>query len=126
MKHLAPVLLWSLLILVLSTLPGRTIPKVGFELFVSWDKLAHAFVYAVLVMLAGKHLRFKGKFKGRNLVIAVLLSILYGVLMESIQHYFLSDRFFEIPDLIANIIGSIVGAVFIYIKLNKTKNYEPV
>jgi VanZ family protein len=35
------------------------------------------------------------------------------------QYFFLSDRFFEIPDIIANIIGSIAGTVFVYLFLKR-------
>ena len=44
-----------------------------------------------------------------NRNIALGISIIYGIGMEVVQYTFFPGRFFEIPDIIANIIGSILG-----------------
>lgn len=101
-------------------MPGRNIPKVGWRFFIQLDKIAHGVTYAVLagllVLAAGKT---KVEWKYRELLFIVLLCSVYGVIMEAMQYYFLSDRFFEIPDIIANIIGSITGTVLVYLFLKR-------
>ncbi|MCB0689394.1 MAG: VanZ family protein, partial [Saprospiraceae bacterium] len=106
--------LWSLLILALSMMPGTSIPKVGWQIFIQWDKLAHFLLYAVLAiflsnLIAGR----RGRIIWQDLFMVIAICSIYGATMEAMQYYFLSDRFFEIPDIIANIIGSIAGSVFV-------------
>ena len=45
----------------------------------------------------------------KGIIIALGVSIIYGIGMEVIQYTFFPGRFFEIPDIIANIIGSFLG-----------------
>ena len=45
----------------------------------------------------------------KSVIIALGISIIYGIGMEVIQYSFFPGRFFEIPDIIANIIGSFLG-----------------
>lgn len=120
MKYKYAAALWSLLILVLSLTPGRSIPKVGWKIFIQWDKLAHFTLYGILaVLLAWKLADDHNGVKVKDLIVVCLICSVYGVIMEAMQYYFLSDRFFEIPDIIANIIGSIAGSVFVYLFLKR-------
>ena len=124
MKRFLPAVIWSLVILLLSILPGSSLPKVGWKSFLEFDKIAHAGVYFVLVVITAMSL--KASIKARlvkNLALVVLVCSLYGILLEVIQYIFLSDRFFEIPDIIANISGSILGSIIVYLIL-KRKAYE--
>jgi VanZ family protein len=50
---------------------------------------------------------------------AFLVAIGFGALMETVQFGFFPDRYFEILDLIANIIGSICGSAIYYYKIKK-------
>ncbi|NND35348.1 MAG: VanZ family protein [Saprospiraceae bacterium] len=101
-------------------MPGSSIPKVGWQLVLPIDKIAHFGLYFVLAVLLAKGLGDifrETKFKIWALII--IICAVYGVALESIQYYFLSDRSFEIPDIIANISGSIAGTVFVYLFLKK-------
>lgn len=44
-----------------------------------------------------------------TMTVAILASSLYGIGMEFIQYAFFPNRFFEVLDIIANIIGSVLG-----------------
>ena len=112
--------MWALLILLLSTMPGSSIPKVGWKLYFQLDKLAHFGIYFILagwlaisLGAVNKELAFT------RWILVVVICAIYGIAIEAIQYLFLSDRFFEIPDIIANIIGSIAGIVFVYFFLKK-------
>ncbi len=43
------------------------------------------------------------------IIIALVISGGYGILMELIQYGFFPNRYFEVQDIIANIIGSLIG-----------------
>ena len=76
------------------------------------DKLLHVFAYAVLAIL---FLRAYGTLSLRNhkrllLVVSILSAALYG-LSDEIHQYFVPARNAELWDLIADIVGSVGGAV---------------
>ena len=51
---------------------------------------------------------------------ALLTGIIYGTIIEVLQELLLADRYFDIKDLGANIIGCFIGGLLfslIYIKL---------
>ncbi len=117
MKSYLPVIGWSALILLLSTRATINLPQSWWDLF-SPDKLGHAFVYGVQTWLLLK--AFQDKAIGKNPVFwALFLSIFYGILMEVLQYTFFPNRFFEVFDIIANIIGSLMGLT-IFNKFFKT------
>ena len=104
-------------------LPGKAIPKVGFSLFDHVDKLAHFTVYAILCMLMGYEIyKRRDVLDPKGLVTIWSVSFAYGFVLEMVQLIFLSDRSFEIPDIIANIIGSLMGGIFVYVFYRKKKN----
>lgn len=77
----------------------------------SVDKVSHAGAYFVLTVLGGwGWIRFKkiNRLQPGGWWIAAVSS-LYGVGMEVLQLTFFPYRHFELYDILANIIGSIVG-----------------
>ena len=75
------------------------------------DKLGHLVIYAVFSILM-----FFGIVKNRkkmptntNALLMVGLCSAYGVMMELMQFTFFTGRYFEVLDIIANIIGSFIG-----------------
>jgi VanZ family protein len=84
----------------------------------NFDKLAHLFVFAVLMALT-----LFGFLKRKQLktlpvaafVVAFIVCASYGLLLEVMQGTILADRYFELYDALANSIGCIVGgALFKY------------
>ena len=101
-------------------MPGKAIPKVGWKIFIQWDKVAHFSLYGLLAMiLALRLVKKKSDLTTTDVIIVATICSIYGAILEAIQYFFLSDRFFEIPDIIANIIGSIAGSVFVYLFLKR-------
>jgi VanZ family protein len=106
-----PAFLWAIFIWVLCTASNG-----GFkaqELFgISTDKLGHAFIFSVLVyfIMLGliKYWRFSFLLK-KIRIIAFIVSVLYAIAIELIQHFFTVDRVADYWDLIADIIGSALG-----------------
>jgi len=84
------------------------------------DKLAHFSVYAILSILMGYEVyKRKGLLDLVGLGTIWSISFTYGLVLEIVQLMFLSDRSFEIPDIIANIIGSLMGGLFVYVFYRK-------
>lgn len=114
------VLWWMLVIAILSSIPGITLPK--FDLF-SADKLAHAFVYFVLAVLILRcHFRQNGNLAASKIGwFAFLFSSAYGILIEIMQGTLIPGRFCELDDAIANAFGATCGVLFFH--LAKTFNF---
>lgn len=96
--------LWLIIITLLSLAPvdvGSTL------LFPHQDKLVHFIFYLGMSWFLGR----SGYLKGNNHLLKVLiLTILYGILMESLQAVMGNGRHFDTFDIIANIIGALVGS----------------
>ena len=98
------------MILALSIMPTSSLPKFDWSNLIGFDKLAHLGVYSILSFLI---LYGANSIQGSKMYIkAIVVSSAYGVLMEILQFSFYTGRYFEILDIIANIIGSFLGAVF--------------
>ena len=109
-----PAIAWAILILILSSGPGIPLPSHWWDLF-SPDKFGHAFVYGVLVLLTLRAFQSGGQWSTPTVWVTVLGSDLYGIAMEVMQWTFFPGRYFEVLDIIANIIGAILGW-FLYTK----------
>lgn len=113
MKNFLPAIAWAIVILILSAGSGVNLPESWMDFF-SWDKLGHAIVYAVLTVLILRAHLINNQYKllaTNILVTSVVISSVYGVLMEIMQWGFFPHRYFEVTDIIANIIGSILGII---------------
>jgi len=103
---------WAIVVLGLSVIPGISLPSTWIDI-IAPDKLAHMIVYGLFSFLLMYEAVDSGHQKQKTLILAIFISSIWGILMEAIQYSFFPDRYFEILDIIANIIGSIIGA-FIY------------
>lgn len=105
-------LLWAFLILVLCTMPVSGVTSIKLLDLLSFDKLAHMLLFALQFWFIAiglvKQYKFSYK-RNRAASIAFLLSVSYGGIIELIQGYLLSGRTMDIMDMIANIIGAIIG-----------------
>ena len=108
---------WALIILLLSVIPGEDLPSISI-----WeaDKMAHAFVYALLcfgVILTLRRQSFLPLNRFKGIIFAFLLCNLYGWSIECIQGEFLANRTFDVYDLMANGIGcflAVTGSLIIF------------
>lgn len=117
-----PLVLWTLIILHLSTGPGVQIPFT-WENLIGIDKLGHLFFYLVHTILLYWAFEQHGVFNSpqQRKWISFLLSAILGISLEVVQYSFYPNRYFEILDIIANIIGSYLGITIFTIgnRLNK-------
>lgn len=108
MKAFLPALIWALVILGLSIMPSINLPKTFWE-ELGPDKIAHIIVYCILALALQYGYHKQGKLNNRTKWIAVGVSGLYGISMEIIQFAFFPGRYFELYDIVANIIGALLS-----------------
>lgn len=116
--YFLPAVLWIILVVILSLLPKSSIPQYRWWHFPNADKVIHVGVYSVMAgaILFG----FYGirKLRAKQYMETILFCLLLGLLMECIQQTRLIGRHFEILDIIANIIGALLGSV-LFLKIHK-------
>jgi VanZ family protein len=125
-KYNLIAILWALLILILTTLPGEDFPDLNFWSLLTFDKAAHMFVFAVLVLLL--IIGFIKQYRFRQLrYIAVrtafIIAVVYGALTELLQEFIFTDRNADLYDFIANVIGAVLGVIAFRLIYGKKKYY---
>ena len=101
-------IVWILLISLLCFLPGSAFPKQGWLEEISFDKYVHFGLFAILVFLW----RFEFPVIKTYHFIILGAATVYGFGIEVIQHYFISNRSFDLYDVVADIAGSMAGLWF--------------
>lgn len=103
---------------ILSLLPQSSISKYQWWHFQHFDKVIHAGIYAImaLTILFGFHgIEQSGP---RQYLVTFIFCLLIGIGLEGLQQTKLIGRHFEILDIIANIIGALLGSV-LFLKIHK-------
>lgn len=120
--------MWALLILALTALPGEDFPDLSFWSLLTFDKAAHMFVFAVLVLqfIIGfiKQYRFR-QLRYSAVRMAFVIGISYGALTELLQEFIFTGREADYMDFVANLIGAVLGVIafrLIYGKNNYVEN----
>ena len=112
LKHNRYGLLWALVILILCGIPGKDLPHSDFLDLLNFDKLVHAGIFFVLVLLLihgfRKQVTFPMLQKHAGIFVFVF-AVAYGGLMEVMQGALFKDRSPDINDFIANSFGCAVG-----------------
>lgn len=115
-KHLILPILATIVTIIGSGLSAAKAKELLPDQLFSQDKLLHLSCYFLLTILWSYGLyRIKSSNEIRK---ALIITILLGLLMEVCQYLFFAGRQFEILDIIANISGSLIGAL-VFIKIIK-------
>jgi len=105
---------WFLLILFLLCLPGSEFPKNTWLTKIRIDKWVHILLFFVLVVTWCLAINSSKKIKDieKFFKLIAILSLLYGITMEIVQHFFIPLRSFELGDIAADGLGSWLGYLF--------------
>ena len=126
-KNLLPGILWGIVILILSGVPGNYVPSVfGFPDWISPDKLVHIILYAVFVfvLLRGLRKQYSKNEVSKRLIYSILgIGIAFGGITEVLQNLVFIRRNGNVYDFIADIIGCLIGLI-VYLVYQRKKNRE--
>jgi VanZ family protein len=114
-RKLFPALAWALFILALCALPGRVIPQLTFLDWLKPDKIVHLFLFGVLSFLLIKAFTEQvsvALLAAHPAVSSILISSIYGVLIELLQEYCFSGRTGDVFDAMADSLGALAGLWF--------------
>ncbi len=111
-KYYRPAILWALFIFIMCTIK---MGKIGSSplFFPGFDKLVHCGFFFVLVILyATGEIRQQSVrvLSYKHLLLITLIAILYGGLIELLQHYVFTWRSGEWDDLFADAVGASMGS----------------
>lgn len=118
---------WTLLTILLLSLPGSAIPDVNLYEVPHVDKIVHFVLFGGIPMLWSFYMLPKVSSMGKsskatNIILGFcLFSIVLGIVMEYIQFYFVANRDFDIIDIIADSLGAICFAVLVLIIERKSR-----
>jgi len=109
-----PALLWGLVILLVTGLPGENIPESDLLKIPHIDKVIHFVLFAVMgaLLVYGFGKKHRGKrLHSRTLFFCIALGFFYGILTEYLQYCCFSGRHGNVADAIANGFGTIFGVI---------------
>ena len=118
-KLLIISILWAILILILSSIPGNSLPKA--PTIPHFDKLVHAGLYFILSLFIipvfdltnNKIIRISAP------VLIILIVILYGGFIEIAQENWFVNRKGDFKDFYSDIAGGILAIILYYTLLKK-------
>lgn len=109
---LSLALTWTALVSYLCLVRSSEIPVVQIE---NLDKWVHSFFHLVFTLVWFLFFRKKMWAQSilRPLVLAVGFSFVFGILIELLQNYLSTTRNADYLDVVANIVGSLLGLLLI-------------
>lgn len=103
---------WALFTLILCGWPGHQLPEINFWKWLRWDKITHLFLFGMQSFLLLMAVKKNSPGATVNYTTGwglVLVTTLYGGLLEILQYYVFTGRSGDVKDAIANGIGAILG-----------------
>lgn len=95
---------WLFIVTILLCLPGSEFPTITWLNKIWFDKWVHIGLFLVLVAVWCRVYVNKKAFQQIGLI-----ALLYGAIMELVQHYFIPFRSLDVGDIIADGIGCAAG-----------------
>ena len=112
LKYNLPALGWATVILFLTLLPAASLPEVPEWQLISFATASHAVVFFMLTFLmrGGFYLQqASATLRRHNSLLAVIISILFGALIELLQSTLGWGRQGDLMDIVSNSIGTLIA-----------------
>ena len=103
---LSLAILWTLIIIIGVSLPGKELPKIN--LFDQFDKVVH-FTFFFMFFILWKMTFFENEKSSR---ILILIAIVFGFGIEFYQLHFVAGRSFDVWDGVWDSLGAFCGFLF--------------
>lgn len=106
-------LVYTFIITVAFLSPAADVPKVSIPYL---DKVFHVLVHGVLsyIWLWYAFSSDKYHISLKTVIVVLVLCFSYGIAIEAAQHWFTASRQFDLFDVLANGIGSLLGLLSFY------------
>jgi VanZ family protein len=120
----APGILFFLISLLLLTLPGDTMPSVGWFNFPHRDKFIHYCLFFMLCSLLAIPVKYRTSSKQAGIVwlaIVCVMVIGYGIAIEFVQKWWIPNRGFEVLDIVADATGAVAAFGYCYMRFIKNR-----
>ncbi|MAP53928.1 VanZ family protein [Altibacter sp.] len=107
---LALGIFYTILVTVAFLLPATNVPGISLPYF---DKVVHIVVHWILLLIWLRHtmLTDQNHISNKIIVVVLVMCFLYGCSIEVLQHWFTNSRKFDVFDIVANGIGSVLGLI---------------
>jgi len=105
--------IWTVILVWLSLMPASQIPSHRWIEIPHLDKIVHFFLYLITAYIWTNYLIHKIE-KNKAIILGIGFGSLLGLITEYAQPIFFEGRHFEILDIVANIVGSLSGAILFY------------
>jgi VanZ family protein len=110
-----PPALWGAAILVATSIPGDSLPKI--DPFFGADKIVHAAIYAVLGALLARATLADPRWARRALS-SIAVALAFGA-ADELHQRFIPGRSADVRDWLADAIGAALGVTFTMLALTR-------
>ena len=112
-KYYIPALIWGIIIIFLSLMPSSSLnSKSMFDLDIpNVDKIVHLIFYFGMSFAILWGIYRNGYYRRKYFFITIIACSLMGIVIEVLQQMEIINRHFDMLDIIANIIGTLLGSV---------------
>jgi VanZ family protein len=127
-QHIWLALVWSIITQILLSLPGALFPGGGLFKIPNLDKVAHLFLFGGLAFCWSLFIYYRKRpaaISPRQIWTVVLLVFAYGIIMEFVQKNFIPNRSFDKGDIVADMVGSLIGYLVTQWFINWESRHKP-
>jgi VanZ family protein len=107
-RYKSVAITWFVIMCFLFFLPGSDLPQANWLEVIYFDKIVHIGLFAVLIFLCRSSFDLDFNHYNWGLLFS---AVLYGLAVEFIQKYWVPNRSFDLFDLLADSIGSVLGLI---------------
>lgn len=107
-KHYLPSIIWSFIILILCSIPGKEFPDTAFVNIPHLDKIVHFILYFILSYFIIRDFLKRNTLNINIYILTVFFVIVLGTGIEILQHYLIPFRTGEIFDMLFNVMGALL------------------
>jgi VanZ family protein len=111
-KKFLPGIAWFFIVAILTLMPEKDVPDVGWLNIPNFDKFVHVVLFGGLTLLfCFPFLKIRFSFNKKRIIFIriSILMILWGFIIELIQKFFVTGRSFEWLDLLADSVGVLIA-----------------
>jgi VanZ family protein len=121
-----PGILWAIMILILTGVPGNFFNGINSQwVWPHTDKIVHWFIFAVFsfLLLYGHRIQYPDyRIRYKPVMFALALGIAFSAVTELLQQHVFRGREGDFADFLANVAGTLSGALIFYIWYRKKTN----